>query len=107
MRPPAVGSRCHASNGTASRSPYLVVHRAEGGLAPSYTPPPAYQERGSGLGPMGVLAPEYGLIDRVNVLRGLFDSFAIFYPRMQGEIDLRVLAPELDVPVYVIEALGT
>jgi proline iminopeptidase len=72
-------------------------------LAPSYTPPPAYQERGSGLGPMGVLAPEYGLIDKVNVLRGLFDSFAIFYPRVQGEIDLRVLAPELDVPVYVIE----
>jgi proline iminopeptidase len=72
-------------------------------LAPSYAPPPAYQERGSGLGPMGVLAPEYGLIDKVNVLRGLFDSFAVFYPRIQGEVDLRVLAPELEVPVYVIE----
>lgn len=72
-------------------------------LAPSYVPPPAYQERGSGLGPIGMLAPEYGLIDKVNVLRGLFDSFAVFYPRIQGETDLRILAPEIEVPVYVIE----
>lgn len=74
-------------------------------LATAYTAPPAYLERGGGLGPMGVLAPEYGLMDKVNVLRGLFDSFAVFYPRVQGEVDLRVLAPALDVPVYVIEGV--
>lgn len=72
-------------------------------LAPPYTAPPAYLERGGGVGPMGVLAPEYALMDRVNGLRGLFDSFAGFYPRVQGEVDLRVIAPALDVPVYVIE----
>lgn len=72
-------------------------------LGTPYTAPAAYQQRGAGLGPMGVLAPEYGFMDKVNVLRGLFDSFAVFYPRVQGEVDLRVDAPSLEVPVYVIE----
>lgn len=72
-------------------------------LAPAYTPPAAYQARGAELGPMGVFASEYGFIDKVNVFRGLFDSFAVLYPRVQGEVDLRELAPALDVPVYLIE----
>lgn len=72
-------------------------------LGTPYTAPAAYRERGAGMGAMGVLSPEYGLIDKVNVFRGLFDSFAVFYPRVQGEVDLRVVAPAREVPVYVIE----
>jgi pimeloyl-ACP methyl ester carboxylesterase len=72
-------------------------------LGTPYTPPAAYAERGAPLGPVSVRASEYSLIEKVNVVRGLFDTFAVLYPRVQGEIDLRVMAPQLDVPVYLIE----
>jgi pimeloyl-ACP methyl ester carboxylesterase len=73
-------------------------------LETPYTPPAAYVERGngSGVGPYGVLASEYTLIDKVNVIRGLVDMFSIMYPQLQ-EIDFRTDVTALKVPVYVLD----
>jgi pimeloyl-ACP methyl ester carboxylesterase len=46
-------------------------------------------------------APEYGLIDKVNWVRGLDAVFTAVYPRL-GEIDFPSTVPSLDVPVYFI-----
>lgn len=51
--------------------------------------------------PGNLFVPENGIIDRVNGLRGLVDTFATLYPQIQ-QIDLRVDAPRLEVPVYLI-----
>ncbi len=69
-----------------------------------YDPPQAYLDRGeeSGVGFWGIMGSEYNAIDKVNVLRGLIDVFATMYPQLQ-EIDLRVDAPTLEVPVYLFD----
>jgi proline iminopeptidase len=69
-----------------------------------YGPPPSYVRRGesSGIGPWGLLGSEYTLVERVNVLRGLADMFAIMYPQIQG-IDFRRDVPRLEVPVYILD----
>lgn len=66
-----------------------------------YEVPAGYRERldAAGYGPLGILAPEYCLIEKANVLRGLLDTFSIIYPQLQG-IDFRRDATRLDVPVY-------
>jgi hypothetical protein len=46
------------------------------------------------------LAPEYGLIDKVNHTRGLVDSFPVVYPQLK-DLDFMVQAPRLEVPVYI------
>ncbi|NBC29587.1 MAG: alpha/beta fold hydrolase [Spirochaetes bacterium] len=46
-------------------------------------------------------SPEYTLRDRVNWIRGLMRTFNRVYPQLQG-VDLRLSAPQLDVPVYMI-----
>ncbi len=46
-----------------------------------------------------VLAPEYGLLDKVNHTRGLVESFTVVYPQLQG-VDFTTQAAKLDVPVY-------
>ncbi|MFA5569319.1 MAG: alpha/beta hydrolase [Trueperaceae bacterium] len=73
-------------------------------LTKPYAPPQAYVERGSsaGLGPYGIFASEYNLVDKVNVLRGLIDMFAVMYPQLQ-EIDFRADVPQLEVPVYLLD----
>jgi pimeloyl-ACP methyl ester carboxylesterase len=53
------------------------------------------------LGPWGVLGREYDLVEKVNVLRGLLETFAVLYPQLQG-IDFRRDVPRLEVPVYVV-----
>lgn len=75
-----------------------------GRLYRPYAPPAAYVARGmeARLGPYGVLGSEYALIEKVNVLRGLLDMFAIVYPQVQ-DIDLRSDVPRLDVPVYLLD----
>lgn len=72
-----------------------------------YTPPAAYLSRGqaSGIGPFGILASEYSLVDKANVLRGLIDTFSIMYPQLQ-EIDFRADVTELDVPVYLLDGVN-
>lgn len=69
-----------------------------------YTPPQSYIERGasSGLDQFGVLGSEYSLVEKVNVLRGLIDTFTVLYPQIQ-DIDFKRDAAKLDVPVYVLD----
>jgi pimeloyl-ACP methyl ester carboxylesterase len=69
-----------------------------------YDPPAYYDERGeeSGIGPWGLLASEYTFVEKVNVLRGLIDMFAVMYPQLQ-DIDFRRDVPRLEVPVYIFD----
>ena len=75
-------------------------------LEDPYTPPQAYVTRGeaSGVGPFGLMGREYDLIDNVNLLRGLLDSFTLLYPQLQA-IDFRTDVPRLDVPVYLLDGV--
>ena len=45
------------------------------------------------------LAPEYGLVDKVNHTRGLIESFQVVYPQLE-DLDFTTQAARLDVPVY-------
>lgn len=45
--------------------------------------------------------PEYGWLDRVYYLLGLMNTFNAVYPQLQ-EMDLRVEASRLDLPVYIV-----
>ncbi len=47
------------------------------------------------------LAPEYGLVDRVNYVRGFFETFATVYPQLR-DLDFSQSAAKLDVPVYFL-----
>lgn len=69
-----------------------------------YTPPHAYIERGTQarIGPFGVLGSEYNFIEKLNVLRGLLDTFSIMYPKLQN-IDFRRDVKRLEVPVYLLD----
>ncbi|MBE0689901.1 MAG: alpha/beta fold hydrolase [Anaerolineae bacterium] len=49
-----------------------------------------------------LLAPEYGLVDKVNWLRGLIDVFVNVYPQI-ADLDFRTQAAQLSVPVYIIK----
>jgi pimeloyl-ACP methyl ester carboxylesterase len=46
------------------------------------------------------LAPEYGLVDKINHTRGLVKSFEVVYPQLQ-DLDFTTQAAKLDVPVYI------
>ena len=72
-------------------------------LEGEYTPPAPYRQRaaGAGVGPFGILGQEYGPLDKVNVLRGLIDTFAVMYPQL-ADVDLRRQVPALEVPVVVM-----
>jgi pimeloyl-ACP methyl ester carboxylesterase len=74
-------------------------------LAGDFTSPQDYRDliTASGVNPLGVMATEYSLVEKVNVIRGLFDMFSVMYPQLQG-IDFRQDAAKLDVPVYMFDA---
>lgn len=84
--------------------PNAVVMSNYPRLETPYTPPRAYIERGTtaNLGPYGIFGSEYNFVEKINVLRGLIDMFSILYPQIQ-HIDLRQDAPQLDVPVYILD----
>lgn len=69
-----------------------------------YAPSQAYLDRGaaSGLDAFGIRGPEYRLVDKVDVLRGLIDTFSVMYPQIQG-LDLRREVPRLEVPVFLLD----
>src|SRR5579859_703193 len=46
------------------------------------------------------MAPEYGLVDKINHTRGLIDTFQAVYPQLQG-VDFETQAARLEVPVYI------
>lgn len=83
---------------------YGVVMEQYDKLAGDYTPPAAYERRGSasGVGPLGIFGSEYTPMEKVNVVRGLLDMSAVMYPQIQG-IDFRQTATELKVPVYLFD----
>lgn len=82
---------------------YATIMSHYGLIEGAYTPPAGYLRRGaaSGVGPYGVLGSEYAPVEKINVLRGLLDSFAVLYPQLQ-DIDLRRDATRLQVPVYIL-----
>jgi pimeloyl-ACP methyl ester carboxylesterase len=51
--------------------------------------------------PFNTFVPENSLIDRVNALRGLLDTFVALYPQLQ-EIDFRKDVTSLEVPIYIV-----
>ncbi|WP_298460792.1 alpha/beta fold hydrolase [uncultured Cellulomonas sp.] len=80
------------------------VMAAYGYLYDPYTPPAGYRARGaaSGLDGFGLRGVEYTLTDKVDVLRGLVDTFSVLYPQIQ-DLDLRDDVPQLGVPVFVLD----
>jgi pimeloyl-ACP methyl ester carboxylesterase len=71
-------------------------------LAGEYDPPATYTRRGEDahVGFFGIGGSEYSLVEKVNALRGLMDTFFVLYPQWQS-IDFRRSAARLDVPVYL------
>jgi alpha-beta hydrolase superfamily lysophospholipase len=71
-------------------------------LAGDYAEPKAYEDALSkaDVGPFGVLGSEYTLPEKMNVIRGLIDTFSVMYPRWQT-IDFQRTAEHLEVPVYI------
>jgi proline iminopeptidase len=53
-------------------------------------------------GIQGTGVSEYGLMDKLNVFRGLADMGGALYPQAQS-LDLRMDVPALEIPVYVIQ----
>jgi pimeloyl-ACP methyl ester carboxylesterase len=47
-------------------------------------------------------APEYGLLDKVNYLRGLYETYTVLYPQLK-DLDFIIQANKLEVPVYFFE----
>ncbi|MEB3179410.1 MAG: alpha/beta hydrolase [Nostocaceae cyanobacterium] len=83
---------------------YAFVMTQYDRLYKPYTPPRAYIQRAeaANLGLWGVLGSEYNLVEKVNVLRGLIDTFSILYPQLQ-DIDFRKSVKQLEVPVYLLD----
>ena len=69
-------------------------------------PPRSYLERGAAhawdTGPWGMLASEYNLVEKPNVLRGLMDMFSVMYPQLQG-IDFRRDVPRLETEYVMFD----
>jgi pimeloyl-ACP methyl ester carboxylesterase len=84
---------------------YAFVMGYYDALAGPYTPAVGHDNllEAANVGPFGVLGSEYGLVDKVNVVRGLIDMFFVMYPQIQ-EIDFRQDVTRLDVPVYILDA---
>lgn len=73
-------------------------------LTSDYTPPAAYRRLGvqNQLYVWGMFQPDYTLVEKTFVLRGLIDMAARMYPQLQG-IDFRRDVPRLEVPVYLLQ----
>jgi pimeloyl-ACP methyl ester carboxylesterase len=50
----------------------------------------------------GLTGIEYGLVDKVNTLRGIIDTFTSFYPQLVA-VDIPAQTPRLEVPVYFLQ----
>jgi pimeloyl-ACP methyl ester carboxylesterase len=61
---------------------------------------PAIQDNGANTF-RDLAAPEYGLYDKVSWFRGVIETLGVVYPQL-WEVDLRVQAAQLDVPVYFL-----
>lgn len=54
-----------------------------------------------GIALMPQLASEYGMLDRVNFVRGFFETFTTLYPQLR-DLDFTRSAPRLGAPVYLL-----
>ena len=81
---------------------YAYVMSQYDKLAGDYTEPKAYTNAldRAGVGPFGVLGSEYTLPEKMNVVRGLIDTFSVIYPHWQT-INFARTAEHLKVPVYI------
>ena len=81
---------------------YAYVMTQYDKLAGDYTEPKAYTDAldKAGVGPFGVMGSEYTLPEKMNVVRGLIDTFSVMYPQWQT-IDFQRTAEQLQVPVYL------
>jgi pimeloyl-ACP methyl ester carboxylesterase len=81
---------------------YAYVMTQYDKLAGDYTEPKAYTDalNKAGVGPFGVMGSEYTLPEKMNVVRGLIDTFSVIYPQWQT-IDFQRTAEQLRVPVYL------
>jgi proline iminopeptidase len=82
--------------------PYSVFFQNYPQLEGDYDLPQAYVDRheASGVGVFGVMGSEYDPINKLNIFRGLMDTFSIMYPQLQ-DIDFRNDVPALQVPIYL------
>jgi proline iminopeptidase len=82
---------------------YVMEHYEQ--LESDYTLIPAVEQVGEEhfreIGPWGVFGREYNLVEKVNVMRGLIETFTVVYPQLQG-IDFRRDVTSLGVPVYML-----
>jgi proline iminopeptidase len=85
--------------------PYASLLDLEATLANEHEVYP-YDHSGNSEGAGGFSAnffvPEYSLVEQIHMLRGFLDTFNFIYPQIQ-DIDFRVDAPRLDVPVFFVE----
>ncbi|HSK97849.1 MAG TPA: DUF6064 family protein [Euzebyales bacterium] len=47
-------------------------------------------------------ASEYTLLDKLSAIAGLADTYATLYPQL-SDLDLRATAPQLEIPIYLVE----
>lgn len=84
---------------------YAYVMQRYEQLEPEYTFIPAVErideEHSGEIGPWGIFGREYDLVEKVNVMRGLMETFAVVYPQLQ-ETDFRRDVERLDVPFYMV-----
>lgn len=78
---------------------YMTVLEHYGDLEP-YRETPEFAAGVPGIQGSGV--SEYGLMDKVNLFRGLADMGGHMYPQIQ-DVDFRSDVPRLEVPVYFIQ----
>lgn len=58
-----------------------------------------YHQKGGLFQQLGI--PEYTMMDKINLFRGLLDTFKLVYPQLQG-FDFRESAIDFQVPVYFL-----
>lgn len=83
---------------------YGVVLQNYPKLEGTYDPPQHYIDlvEDSGVGFWGMMGSEYTPIDKINIFRGLIDTFDVMYPQLQ-DIDFREDVPRLQIPVYILD----
>jgi len=59
-------------------------------------------DEGSGQMGENILVEEYSLLDKLHIVPGVMDTFALLYPQVQG-VDFRTQVPSLEVPVYLVQ----
>ncbi len=62
----------------------------------------SFNSEGEGGFSANFFVPEYTLVEQIHLLGGFLDTFSLIYPQIQ-DIDFRVDAIRLDVPVYFVQ----